>query len=160
MKQHLITTVNGQHIERDVDPSMRLVDFLRDELLLTGTKIGCKQGECGACTIIMNGTAVLSCILPVMKAMNAEILTIEGLDEDGKLNPIQEEFIKGGAIQCGFCTPGLIMGTKALLDKNPSPTREEVREDLSGHICRCTGYKKIEDSVMKAAERLREESHD
>ncbi len=159
MKQLLITTVNGQRIEREVDPSMRLVDFLRDELFLTGTKIGCKQGECGACTIIMDGTAVLSCILPVMKAMNTEILTIEGIAEEGKLHPIQDEFVKGGAIQCGFCTPGLIMGTKALLDHNPSPTREEVREDLSGHICRCTGYKKIEDSVMKAAERMREENH-
>ncbi len=160
MKQLLVTTVNGQRIERYVDPSMRLVDFLRDELLLTGTKIGCKQGECGACTIIMNGTAVLSCIMPVMRAMDAEILTIEGLEKDGKLHPIQDEFIKGGAIQCGFCTPGFIMGAKALLDENPSPTAEEVREELSGHICRCTGYKKIEESVLKAAERLREEKND
>lgn len=149
--------INGEEIEEAVDPGMRLVDFLRNKLYLTGTKIGCKKGECGACTIIMDGKAVNSCMVPVMRANGSEIQTIEGVEKNGKLHVIQEEFINKGAIQCGFCTPGMIMSSKALLDSNPHPTKEEVREALGGNICRCTGYNKIEEAVLSAAERLGKE---
>ena len=153
--EKLNVTVNGKFMSVDVDPSIRLVDFLRENLFLTGTKIGCGKGECGACTVIMNGKAVTSCVLPVMRAQNAVIETIEGVAKDGELHPIQEEFINKGAIQCGFCTPGMIMSSKALLDQNNNPSSEEVREALGGNICRCTGYVKIEEAVMAAAERMR-----
>lgn len=153
--ERLNITVNGTFMSVDVDPSIRLVDFLRDNLFLTGTKVGCGKGECGACTVIMNGKAVTSCIIPVMRAQDAVIETIEGVARGDKLHPIQEEFINKGAIQCGFCTPGMIMSSKALLDQNVNPTSEEVREALGGNICRCTGYVKIEEAVMAAAERMR-----
>ena len=153
--EKLNVTINGKFMSVDVDPDIRLVDFLRDNLFLTGTKVGCGKGECGACTVIMNGKAVTSCILPVMRAQNAVIETIEGVAKEGKLHPIQEEFVNKGAIQCGFCTPGMIMSSKALLDQNNNPTSEEVREALGGNICRCTGYAKIEEAVMAAAERMR-----
>lgn len=155
MTELLRVIINGKLVEKQVDPSKRLVDFLRDEMYLKGTKIGCKKGECGACTIILNGNAVTSCILPVMKAMDSEIWTIEGLANGTELHPIQEEFINNGAVQCGFCTPGMIMSAKALLDKNPDPSHAEIKEALGGNICRCTGYKKIEESVVKSAERMR-----
>lgn len=148
-------TVNGKPMEKLVDPSMRLVDFLRRDLGLVGAKIGCGEGTCGTCTVIMNGRAIRSCILPVMKAENAVIETIEGLARGEKLHPLQEEFINKGAVQCGFCTPGMIMSAKALLDKNSNPTPEEVRKALRGNLCRCTGYVKIEEAVLAAAERLR-----
>jgi len=153
----LKVTINGEYMELDVDPELRLVDVLRDKLSLTGTKAGCRKGECGACTVIMDGKAVVSCLVPVMRAMNSEIETIEGLSKDGKLHPLQEEFINHGAVQCGYCTPGMIMSAKALLDRSPSPTSLEVRESLGGNICRCTGYVKIEEAVLAAAKRLREE---
>ncbi|MCQ2359313.1 MAG: (2Fe-2S)-binding protein [Phascolarctobacterium sp.] len=148
-------TVNGKAMEKLVDPSMRLVDFLRRDLGLVGAKIGCGEGTCGTCTVIMNGRAIRSCIIPVMKAENAVIETIEGVARGEKLHPLQEEFIKKGAVQCGFCTPGMIMSAKALLDKNNNPTSEEVRKALRGNLCRCTGYVKIEEAVLAAAERLR-----
>ena len=122
-----------------------------------GTKIGCKKGECGACTVIINHVAVNSCLVPVMRADGAEIETIEGLEKGGKLSILQEEFINKGAIQCGFCTPGMIMSSKALLDRNPSPTSADVQEALGGNICRCTGYVKIEEAVLSAAARMRGE---
>lgn len=153
--ERLNVTINGKAMSVEVDPSLRLVDFLRDNLFLTGTKVGCGKGECGACTVIMNGKAVTSCIIPVMRAQGAVIETIEGLAKGAQLHPIQEEFIEKGAIQCGFCTPGMIMSSKALLDENPDPTSLEVREALGGNICRCTGYVKIEEAVMAAAERMR-----
>ena len=153
--ERLNVTINGKFMSVEVDPDIRLVDFLRDNLFLTGTKVGCGKGECGACTVIMNGKAVTSCIIPVMRAEGAVIETIEGLAKGEKLHPIQEEFIEKGAIQCGFCTPGMIMSAKALLDENDSPTSEEVQEALGGNICRCTGYVKIEEAVMSAAERMR-----
>lgn len=156
-KQLLKVTINGEYIETKVDPEMSLADFLREELLLTGTKIGCNKGECGACTIILNGKAVTSCILPVMRAMDTEILTIEGLAKGDDLHPIQEEFVKGGAVQCGFCSSGMIMSSKALIDENPNPSHDDIKKSLGGNICRCTGYEKIEKSVIKAAERMREE---
>ena len=152
----LTVTVNGEKMSVEVNPDLRLVDFLRDELQLTGTKIGCGKGECGACTVIMNGKAVTSCLVPVMRAEGAVIQTIEGVAQKGKLHPLQEEFINKGAIQCGFCTPGMIMSAKALLDHNNNPTREEIKEALGGNICRCTGYAKIEEAVLAAAARLRE----
>lgn len=155
MREKISFTLNGVFMETDVDPDMRLADFLRDELHLIGTKIGCKRGECGACTVIFNGKAVTSCLIPVMRADGAVIETIEGLAEGDKLHPIQEEFINHGAVQCGFCTPGMIMSAKALLDENPNPTPTEVREALGGNICRCTGYKKIQEAVLAAAERMR-----
>lgn len=153
--ERLSFTLNGKKISADVDPDMRLADFLRDHLYLTGTKIGCGKGECGACTVIMNGKAVTSCIIPIMRAQDAVIETIEGLAKGDKLHPLQEEFINKGAIQCGFCTPGFIMSAKALLDENNNPTPEQVREAIGGNICRCTGYVKIEEAVLSAAERMR-----
>ena len=153
--ERLNVTINGKAMSVEVDPSLRLVDFLRDNLFLTGTKVGCGKGECGACTVIMNGKAVTSCIIPVMRAQGAVIETIEGLAKGAQLHPILEEFIEKGAIQCGFCTPGMIMSSKALLDENPDPTSLEVQEALGGNICRCTGYVKIEEAVMAAAERMR-----
>ncbi len=157
MSEILKCIINDEEIEALVDPDMRLVDFLRERMQLTGTKIGCKKGECGACTIIMDGKAVNSCMVPVMRASGSVIQTIEGVEKNGRLHIIQEEFINKGAIQCGFCTPGMIMSSKALLDKNPSPTSDEVKEALGGNICRCTGYRKIEEAVLSAAKRLREE---
>lgn len=156
----LTITVNGEKMSVEVNPELRLVDFLRDELQLTGTKIGCGKGECGACTVILNGKAVTSCLVPVMRADGAVVETIEGLAKNGKLHPLQEEFINKGAIQCGFCTPGMIMSAKALLDHNNNPTKEEVKEALGGNICRCTGYVKIEEAVLAAAARLREGGED
>lgn len=151
----LHTTINGEAIIAEVDPAMSLANFLREKMYLTGTKIGCGKGECGACTVIMDGKAVTSCIIPVMRAEGACIETIEGLADGAKLHPIQESFIEQGAIQCGFCTPGMIMSAKALLDENPTPTKEEVREALGGNICRCTGYVNIENAVNDAAEKMR-----
>lgn len=153
--EKLKVTVNGQNMAMDVDPATSLADFLRDRLFLTGTKVGCGQGECGACTVIMNGKAVTSCLIPVMRAEGAVIETIEGLARGEALHPLQREFIDRGAIQCGFCTPGMIMSAKALLDENDHPASEEVREALGGNICRCTGYVKIEEAVMAAAAKMR-----
>lgn len=149
-------TVNGKELNKMVDPNQRLVDFLRNDLGLIGAKIGCGQGDCGTCTVIMNGRAIRSCVIPVLKAQDAIIETIEGLARGEKLHPLQEEFINKGAVQCGFCTPGMIMSAKALLDKNPDPTPEDVKKALKGNICRCTGYVKIEEAVLAAAARLRE----
>ena len=150
----LHTTINGEAITAEVDPSISLAQFLRDNLYLTGTKIGCGKGECGACTIIMDGKSVTSCIIPVLRAEGAVIQTIEGVAKNGNLHPLQEEFINQGAVQCGFCTPGMIMSAKALLDENPEPKKEEIREALGGNICRCTGYVNIERAVEAAAQRI------
>lgn len=153
----LHTIINGERIVAEVDPSLSLAEFLRNNLYLTGTKIGCSQGECGACTIIMDGKAVTSCIIPVLRAEGAVIETIEGLNQSGKMHPLQEEFILEGAVQCGFCTPGMIMSAKALLDKTPEPDSSEIKEALGGNICRCTGYVNIERAIEKAAVRLKGE---
>ena len=151
----LHTTINGEAIVAEVDPSLSLAQFLREKLYLTGTKIGCGKGECGACTIILDGKAVTSCIIPVLRAEGAVIQTIEGVARGEQLHPIQEEFVNQGAVQCGFCTPGMIMSAKALLDENPEPKKEEIREALGGNICRCTGYVNIERAVEAAADRMR-----
>ena len=144
-------TLNGELVTVHEQPDARLVDVLRETLHLTGTKIGCKEGDCGACTILLDGKAVNSCIIPVGKAEGADIVTIEGLAQNDSLHPIQQAFIDHGAIQCGMCTPGMILSAKALFDTTPTPNRAEIREGLSGNICRCTGYVKIENAVAEAA---------
>lgn len=142
--------VNGENKTLDVEEDKRLLDFLRDDLGLIGVKEGCGEGECGACTVIMDGQAVVSCLVMAFQADGSHITTIEGLAKNGELHPIQKAFIDSGAVQCGFCTPGMILSAKALLDKNPHPTREEIREGLSRNLCRCTGYNKIVDAVERA----------
>lgn len=147
-------TLNGEPVEVIVAPSDMLADILREKLHLTGTKKGCGKGECGACTVIMNGEAVNSCMIPALKALDAVIETIEGIGSTDRFHPLQESFMDEGAIQCGFCTPGMIMSAKALLDKKLCPTREEIKEAIAGNICRCTGYVKIEKAVRAAAQKL------
>jgi len=146
--------VNGQSVEVDVDPEEPLVRVLREQLGLIGTKIGCGEGECGACTVIVDGVAVLSCIFPAMKAHGGTVETIDGLKQSTQLHVIQQAFVDGTGAQCGYCTPGFIMSAKALLDRNPNPTREEIIEAISGNLCRCTGYYQIVDSIELAARRL------
>jgi len=149
--------VNGNWIERQVQPDRMLLDFLREDLGLTGTKKGCEEGECGACTILMDGKAVLSCLIPAVKADGAEILTVEGMAEGEKLHPIQQAFWEEGAVQCGYCTPGMLLSAKALLDENSEPAVEEVKEAISGNLCRCTGYGRIIRAIQVASEKMRKE---
>jgi aerobic carbon-monoxide dehydrogenase small subunit len=144
-------TVNGRKYTDEVSPTMRLVDLLRDRFYLNGSKEGCGEGECGACTVLMDGKAVLSCLVLAFQADGSEIITIEGLSRNGELDPIQQAFVDNGAIQCGYCTPGMIMSTKALLMKNAEPTEEDIRTAISGNLCRCTGYTKIVDAIKEAA---------
>jgi carbon-monoxide dehydrogenase small subunit len=152
---------NGETRKAEIEEDTRAIDLLRDTLGLTGTKEGCGRGECGACTILVGGKPVNSCLLFAAKLDGQEVLTIEGLQaKNGELDPIQEAFLEKGAVQCGFCTPGMVMSTKNLLDNNPRPTVEEIEEALSGNLCRCTGYKKIVDAVQYAGERIREKKHD
>ena len=134
-----------------------LLDFLREELGLTGTKKGCAEGECGACTILMNGKAVLSCLIPVFKADGADILTVEGMAKGERLHPLQQAFWEQGAVQCGYCTPGMLLSAKALLDENPEPSLEEVKKAISGNLCRCTGYGSIVRAIQIASEKMRQE---
>ena len=147
--------LNMEVIEVAVSPSETLLDVLREKLHLTGTKRGCGKGECGACTVIFNGKAVNACLVPAMRAKGADIQTIEGVTGPDGLHPLQQSFIDKGAVQCGFCTPGMIMSGKALLDKNKSPSKDQIREAVGGNICRCTGYIKIEEAVEDAAFKLR-----
>ena len=144
--------VNGKDHELEVEDSMRLLDILRDELRLTGTKEGCAVGECGACTVIMNGDAVNSCLILATQANNAIIETVENLEQDDVLSKLQNAFVEEGAIQCGYCTPGMLMSAKALLDKIQHPTENQIKEALEGNLCRCTGYFPIMNAVKKAAE--------
>ena len=146
-------TLNGAHREIWTRPDRLLVDLLREDLGLTGTKKGCEQGECGACTVIMNGESVLSCLMPAQKAEGAEILTVEGMADTKGLHALQESFLEEGAVQCGYCTPGMLLSAKALLDKNPQPDSAEVARAISGNLCRCTGYSSIIKAVKKAAEK-------
>lgn len=148
--------VNHQLIEKEVDPSIRLIDFLREDLDLTGTKEGCGAGECGACTVIIDGKAVNSCLVLVGQCQDKEIITVEGLAKNEELDPLQDAFVKEGAVQCGYCTPGMLMSAKALLLENPSPTEEEIRKAISGNLCRCTGYVKIVKAIQTAADNPRE----
>jgi len=152
MKKELTFTLNGEVVKADVDPQWTLLYLLREVLELTGTKEGCGYGECGACTVIIDGQAVNSCLYPVMEAEGKTITTIEGLaSKDGQLHPLQTAFINEGAVQCGFCTPGMIMSAKALLDTNDKPTEEEIKDAVAGNLCRCTGYVKIIDAIKTIA---------
>jgi carbon-monoxide dehydrogenase small subunit len=144
-------TVNGATRIVRALPMERLLDVLREDLELTGTKEGCGEGECGSCSILMNGALVNSCLIPVLQANGANILTIEGLAHDERLHPMQQAFLECGAAQCGICTPGMILAAVHLLDRNPTPSLEEIREALSGNLCRCTGYLQIFEAVAKAA---------
>jgi carbon-monoxide dehydrogenase small subunit len=154
MKRSISCTINGKRINVFADPCSTVLDVLRDILNLTGTKEGCGTGDCGACTILWNGKAVNSCLLLANRMDDAEIWTIEGMMEGGKLHPIQQAFIEEGATQCGFCTPGFIMRIKALLESNPNPSDDEIKQGLVGNICRCTGYKAIVAAVRKAAKTM------
>lgn len=148
--------VNGILYNRKIDSDMRLLDFLRDELKLKGTKEGCGEGECGACTVIMNGRTVNSCLIFAAAADGSDVTTIEGL-KSRELNPIQKAFMEAGAVQCGYCTPGMILSAKAILDKNPDADEREIREGISGNLCRCTGYQKIVEGVLLAEKYLKED---
>lgn len=149
--------VNGSWRESETRSDRLLLDWLREDLGLTGTKKGCAEGECGACTVIMNGKAVLSCLLPAFKADGAEILTVEGMARPGQIHLLQQAFLEEGAVQCGYCSPGMLLSAKALLDEDPQPSAEDIKKAISGNLCRCTGYVSIIRAVQVAAERMRGE---
>jgi carbon-monoxide dehydrogenase small subunit len=150
--ESLTMRLNGEEVTIQVKPDALLVDVLRDELELTGTKEACGEGECGACTVLLDGEPVTSCIVPARKAQGREVLTVEGLASGGVLHPLQKAFVEYGAVQCGFCTPGMLMSAKALLDRNPHPSEEEIKEAISGNLCRCTGYVKIVEAIKAIGE--------
>ncbi len=143
--------VNGQQRTLDVPPMRRLLDVLREDLRLTGTKEGCGEGECGSCSVLMDGELVNSCLVPALQANGATLCTVEGMSTDGRLHPIQQCFLQKGGAQCGICTPGMLLATHHLLDKCPQPTDEQIREGLAGNLCRCTGYMRIFEAVREAA---------
>ena len=151
MKKTINVTINGRLYEEDVEPRQLLVHFLRENIGLTGAHVGCVVGECGACSILLDGKVVKSCLQLAVQADGREIITIEGLAKDGELNPVQEAFVKNYAFQCGYCTPGMVMTSHALLQNNPSPSDEEIRKALAGNLCMCTGYVQIVDAVKEAA---------
>ena len=153
MKRVVTMTVNNKKNEVAVEPNQVLVDVLRDRLGLTGTKVGCADGDWGSCAVIMDGKAVNSCLVLAVQANGSNILTIEGMETDQGLHPLQQAFVDKGAIQCGFCTPGLILSSKALLDQNPNPDRSEIRMAISGNLCRCTGYQKIVEAIQDASKK-------
>jgi carbon-monoxide dehydrogenase small subunit len=144
-------TVNGTPYEVAIEPQQSLLQLLREELHLTGTKEGCSEGECGACTVLLDGKTVDSCLIFALEAQGREVTTIEGLAQGDQLHPVQKAFAEYGAVQCGFCTPGMILAAKALLDSNPHPTELEIRQGISGNLCRCTGYVKIVEAIQAAA---------
>ncbi len=150
MKREMEFTLNGEQVRVEVEPTWTLLHLLREKLELTGTKLGCGYGECGACTVIMDGRAVNACLVPVLEAEGKNVTSIEGLTSSGQLHPLQKAFIDHGAVQCGFCTPGMIMSAKALLDENKNPTDEEIKESIAGNLCRCTGYVKIIEAIKSA----------
>ncbi|NIS61923.1 MAG: 2Fe-2S iron-sulfur cluster binding domain-containing protein [Proteobacteria bacterium] len=156
MKKTIALRVNGDVHELSVEPNQTLLEVLREELALTGTKKGCDLGVCGACTVIVNGEPVLSCMTLVVRCQSKEITTIEGLAQNGELHPLQKSALEHDAVQCGFCTPGWLLSAKVLLENNPAPTRAEVRTAIAGNICRCTGYKRIEDAILAVAGKSRE----
>ncbi len=153
MERTAVLNINGQSYELPLRTHWTLLDVLRDQLGMTGTKKGCDSGTCGSCMVILDGEPVLSCLALAIRCRNKRILTIEGLAENGELDPLQQAAIECGAVQCGFCTPGWILSAKFLLDNNPTPTREEVRAAIAGNFCRCTGYRKIEDAILAVAAR-------
>jgi len=152
---HIKVTINGEVKEADVEPRLLLVHFIREDLELTGTHIGCDTTSCGACTVLLDGTPVKSCTLLAVQVDGREIKTVEGLAANGDLHPIQEGFMEKHGLQCGFCTPGMMMCSSALLENNPNPTEEEIRWGISGNLCRCTGYMNIVKAVQYAAEKMR-----
>ena len=154
-KQHITTTINGEPAEFLCEPHQTLLDALRDELHLTGSKEGCGSGDCGACSVIVDGRLVCSCLMLGVEAEGHQITTIEGIADGDELHPLQRKFLEHAALQCGFCTPGLLVAAKALLDRNPEPTETEARYWLAGNLCRCTGYDKIIRAVMDAAAEMR-----
>jgi len=156
MKRVLQITVNGVERTILVEPFYSLLDTLRDELHLTGTKKGCDEGDCGACTILLNGQPVTSCLVLAHSAHDAEVTTVEGLASGGELHPVQRSFAENGGLQCGYCTPGLIMATVGLLNENPDPTAEDVKFGVGGNLCRCTGYSKVIEAVLAAVESTKE----
>ena len=157
MKKDLQLTVNGELRKFPVEPYYSLLDALRDELLLTGTKKGCDEGDCGACTVLLDGHPVTSCLVLAHSAHDAQVTTIEGLaGRDGVLHPVQQAFVTCGGLQCGFCTPGLVMSAVGLLQENPDPSVDEVKYAIGGNLCRCTGYSKVIESIMAAAQEMRD----
>jgi carbon-monoxide dehydrogenase small subunit len=155
-KEKIQIEVNGKIAVLEVQSDELLVDVLRKNLGLMGTKVGCRAGECGACSVILNGQVVPSCLIPAMKADGGKITTVEGLEEDGKLHPLQRAFVEKGAIQCGFCTPGMLLSAKNLLEQNPHPTLEEIKTAISGVLCRCTGYQKILHAIQETSETMKD----
>ncbi len=159
MKKSVIQLeVNGRYVTLEVKQTTRLIDVLRDDLGLTGTKEGCGKGDCGACTVLLDGIAVNSCLVLAVQADKKKVTTVEGLGTPDKLHPLQEAFLQNGAVQCGYCTPGMLLSAKALLDSNPKPTREQIAVAISGNLCRCTGYKQIIDAIGDAAQMIGTES--
>ena len=155
----IATTVNGIRYERDVEPRTLLVDFLREDLDLVGTHVGCEHGVCGTCTVLMNGESIRSCITFAVQADGQELMTVEGLVGNGGMHPLQEAFWENQGLQCGYCTPGMLLRAHEILAENPNPSREEVKEAIASNLCRCTGYAFIVDSVLDAAKRMREDGH-
>jgi len=149
--------VNGIARELDVPPLKRLLDVVREDLRLTGAKEGCGEGECGACSVIVDGEVINSCLVPICQVQGSTILTVEGLARDGRLDPLQQAFLECGGAQCGICTPGMLIAARALLDENAQPTRDEIKEAVAGNLCRCTGYVKIIDAIEQAAEMKRQQ---
>jgi len=152
----ITVNVNGTAYQREVEPRLLLVQFIRDELLLTGTHIGCDTSYCGACTVLLNDEPVKSCTVLAVQADGCEVRTVEGLEQDGKLHPLQQAFSEHHALQCGFCTPGMLMSSVHLLETNPQPSELEIRKGIQGNLCRCTGYKNIFEAIASAANNMRE----
>ena len=157
MKKPLRLTVNGEPQQLFVEPHCSLLDALRDELHLTGTKKGCDEGDCGACTLLLNGRPVTSCLVLAHSAHDAQVTTVEGLADRERLHPVQQAFVDRGGLQCGFCTPGLIMAAVGLLNENPDPTRDDVKYAIGGNLCRCTGYSKVIEAILAAAQVMQTE---
>ena len=153
-KVHVSTTINGESVEYLCEPRESLLEVLRDTLRLTGSKEGCNNGNCGACSVLIDGVPVDSCLVLAVEAQDRDILTVEGIADEGKLHPLQECFLEGAALQCGVCTPGFLVTAKALLDRNPNPSEHDIRFELAGNLCRCTGYDKIVRAVQDASARM------
>ncbi len=154
VKEKIQFEVNGKRVSLEVEPDELLIDVLRDHLDLKGVKAGCRAGECGACSVILNDRVVTSCLIPAIKADGGKITTVEGLEKDGQLHPLQKTFVEKGAIQCGFCTPGMLLSAKNLFDQNPAPTIQQIKTAVSGVLCRCTGYQKIIDAIYSASKSI------
>ncbi len=156
MTKELHFVLNGREVRLEVEPSAMLVEVLRDHLGLSGTKVGCNAGDCGSCTVLIDGQPFASCLVPALRVEGQHVLTVEGLAEGERLHPLQEAFLEEGAVQCGFCIPGMLLSAKALLDQKPYPTRQEIKTAIAGNLCRCTGYEQIIRAIEKAAQRMRE----